>query len=63
MPINSPQDYIARAAGLVNDLSALDALHKNLRVMIQKTQTIKTKAYTTTLEKYYLQALQEKFKA
>ena len=63
VPINSPQDYIARAAGLVNDLSALDALHKNLRVMIQKTQTIKTKAYTTTLEKYYLQALQEKFKA
>ena len=63
MPINEPQNYIERAVGLANDLSALDALHKNLRNMIKQAVSIRTHPYARTIEEKITQALNEKFKA
>lgn len=63
VPVNSVQDYIARAIGLINDVSALDALHKNLRAMIQKASTLRPRAYSKALEDRFEQILNEKFNA
>jgi len=57
VPINSPQDYIERAVGLVSDIGTLDTLHKNLRTMIQKTMSIRPKRHCQLLEEKYLQIL------
>ena len=62
VPITSPQDYIERAVGLVNDLGALDALHKNLRNMMKQAMTIRTRPYTKALEDVFVQFLNQKFK-
>ncbi len=63
VPIDSPQDYIERAVGLANDVGALDALHKNLRVMMQKAPNIRPGMYARFLESKIEQFLNEKFNA
>lgn len=63
VPINSPQDYIERAVGLVSDVGALDALHKNLRVMVQKAASIRPRVYAQILNEKLVKALNEKFNA
>ena len=61
VPFNTPQEYIDRAVGLVNDLSALDALHKNLRNMMKHPLSIRTRPYANAIEGKIVQALNEKF--
>ncbi len=63
VPINSAQDYIARAIGLISDVPALDLLHKNLRTMVQKANNIRPKFYTKSLEDKIEQILNEKANA
>lgn len=61
VPVNSPQEYINRAVGLVRDLGTLDTLHKNLRVMVQKAMSIRPKRYSQLLEEKYIQILNSNF--
>ena len=63
VPINAAQDYIARAIGLINDVPALDTLHKNLRAMVQKSATIRPRFYIKSLEDKIEQILNEKANA
>ena len=63
IPINAQQDYVERAVGLVNDIGALDALHKNLRVMVQKAPNIRPRLYTHFINEKLVKALNEKFNA
>lgn len=60
VPIDSPQDYINRAVAIVSDIKALDLLHKNLRLIIQKAPNIKPRIYTRLLEEKILQILNER---
>ena len=61
VPVNSPQDYIERAVGLVSNLDALDALHRNLRNMMKQPLSIRTRPYANAIEEKIVQALNEKF--
>lgn len=63
VPVDTPQEYINRAVGLVNDLEALDALHKNLRNMMKQPLSIRTRPYARMIEEKISQALEEKFNA
>ncbi len=63
VPINSAEDYIARAIGLISDVPALDILHKNLRAMVQKANNIRPKFYVKNLEDKIVQILNEKANA
>ena len=63
VPIETPQEYIERAVGLVSDLEALDALHKNLRNMMKQPLSIRTRPYARMIEEKILKSLEEKFNA
>ena len=63
VPINAMQDYVERAVGLATDLSALDALHKNLRIMVQKAPNIRTNPYARMFEGAIEKILNGKFNA
>lgn len=60
---DTPQEYIERAVGLVEDLGALDALHKNLRNMMKQPLSIRTRPYANMIEEKILKSLEEKFNA
>ncbi|MBQ7704803.1 MAG: hypothetical protein IJT73_05165 [Selenomonadaceae bacterium] len=60
VPINNQQDYIERAVGLVNDVDALNALHKNLRTMVRNALNIRPQLYVRALESKFEQILNEK---
>ena len=47
---NSVREYIDRAVGLAKDIEALDALHKNLRTMVVKSENLDPKHYTKLFE-------------
>lgn len=57
LAVDNVQDYINRAVGLANDWDALDALHKNLRMMLKKSAALNPKYYTQQLEKYFEEIL------
>ena len=57
LAVDNVQDYINRAVALANDWGALDALHKNLRTMLQKSEALSPKYYTERLEKYFEEIL------
>ena len=60
VPIDSPQDYIARAVGLAGDIETLDVLHKNLRNMVKNTMSFRPKIYTRSLEEKIIKILNER---
>ncbi|MBQ9479321.1 MAG: hypothetical protein IJU71_07190, partial [Selenomonadaceae bacterium] len=47
------QDYLVRAVGLATNLDTLNTLHKNLRAMIRRAQTINPSNYVANLEQQY----------
>ena len=63
VPINSPNDYVARAVGLVKDTATLDALHKNLRNMLKQSINLRTRPYTHNIEVNIEKFLNEKANA
>ena len=63
VPVNTPQDYIERAVGLVSDIGTLDTLHKNLRAIVQKAPNIRPRIYAHILEEIFERILNEKLNA
>ncbi len=59
--IDKPQDYIERAVGLVNDIETLDVLHKNLRNMLKKPLSIRTRPYANALEEILVNKLNNRW--
>ena len=57
--VNNVNEYIGRAVGLANDKDALTMLHKNLRSMMQKTDTFQPKIYIQILEQCYNQLIKK----
>lgn len=57
LAVDNVQDYINRAVALANDKDALDALHKNLRTILQRSAALNPKNYTRLLEKYFEEIL------
>lgn len=47
------EGYVERAVGLANDVELLDALHKNIRGMMQNSNLMNEKAYMKEVEKLY----------
>ncbi|MBR6012432.1 MAG: hypothetical protein IK062_01445 [Selenomonadaceae bacterium] len=58
LAVNNVQDYIERAVALVNDKEALDALHKNLRALMQKSSALNPENYTKILESHFEKILE-----
>jgi|GEM_PF-194063 len=60
LAVDSVQAYIERAVDLAEDKTLLDALHENIRTMMQHSSLMNTKAYMEELEKAYRQIYAER---
>ena len=57
---DSVAGYINRAVSLVKDVNTLDALHKNLRNLVKKSEPLNPKVYMNILEKKFEELLAAK---
>ena len=50
---NTPEEYVEKAAALASDAELLAALHKNLRLMMQRSPLMDGKSYVREIEAMY----------
>lgn len=50
---NTPEEYVEKAAALASDAELLAALHKNLRLMMQRSPVMDGKSYVREIEAMY----------
>ena len=59
LAVDKPEAYINLAVRLANDWDTLDALHANLRTMMQNSNLMNGKKYAAELEAQYVQILEK----
>jgi len=53
LAVETPGDYIVRAAALASDLDTLDVLHRGLRAMMERSPVMDQEGYMRALESAY----------
>lgn len=59
LAVDKPEAYVNLAVRLANDWDTLDALHANLRTMMQNSNLMNGKKYAAELEAQYVQILEK----
>ena len=57
LAVQSPAEYVERAAGLAGDLDRLDQLHVSLRARMERSAVMDQEGYMRALEQAYEHAL------
>ena len=55
--MQTPEDYVERAAALAGDLDGLDRMHRELRTRMERSAIMDQQGYMKALERAYEDAL------